>query len=121
MAQIVAVLDDLIFTVKIGDAAKRLGRSIVFVRDEQALARELRARPELVIVDLNTRALPALEVARGLKQDPSLATTAVIGYISHVQTEARAQAVAAGLDAVYARSAFVDQLSRILSTPTVTH
>lgn len=113
--KVLAALDDLIFQVRIGDAAKRAGVDIQFVRTEADLFRLAAGAPDLIILDLNCRSFAPLSAARRLKSEPQFARSRVIGYISHVQTELRREAVTTGLDQVLARSAFVDKLPQILT------
>jgi hypothetical protein len=47
-------------------------------------------------------------------RDPALAAVPLVGFFSHVQTELRERALAAGFDRVLPRSAFVQQLPQIL-------
>ncbi len=104
--KIVAVLNDLMFTVKISDAAKRAGVSVEFAKsaDEAVLKSEGAAA---VILDLNF-APPEL-IAR-LKPVP------LIGYVSHVQSEVIRQARLNGCDTVMARSAFVQGLQKLMES-----
>lgn len=113
--RIVAVLDDLFFTVKIMDAAKRAGMEVVFVKEEAkvlALAGEL---PELMIFDLNTKAVDAVALIQKLKAQPATRNVRVLGFVSHVQVELKQQAQAAGADVVLPRSTFSTTLPTILS------
>ena len=64
----------------------------------------------LVVVDLNAAKMEPIELVREVKQ----AGRRVIGFLSHVDTELREQAVEAGADRVLARSAFAQSLNRIL-------
>lgn len=112
--KIVAVLDDLFFTVKIQDAAKRAGLDIVFVKDEArvlALALEM---PTLIIFDLNTNALNAVSLIRKIKHKPETKHVSVIAYVSHVQVELKNKAQDAGADMVMPRSSFSQNLPAIL-------
>ncbi|HEU0120661.1 MAG TPA: response regulator [Bryobacteraceae bacterium] len=112
--KIVAVLDDLFFTVKIMDAAKRAGLEIVFVKDEEkvlALAREL---PALIIFDLNAHCVNAVDLIQQLKRQPETKELSLIGFVSHVQIDLKQRAQAAGADAVLPRSTFSTNLPAIL-------
>ena len=70
--------------------------------------------PSALIVDLNHRSGKALEVLRTLQSDLKTKDIAVIGFVSHVQTDLMAAARDAGCDLVLARSAFVSQLPSLL-------
>jgi CheY-like chemotaxis protein len=113
-SKVVAVLDDLFFTVKINEAAKRAGLPIVFVKSEKDALDQAAALPALVIVDLNCGALDPLQLVRNLKAEENLKKITVIGYVSHVQGELKLAAQQAGCDMVLARSAFSQNLEQIL-------
>jgi len=115
--KILAVLDDLFFTVKIDQAAKRAGVPVEFVRSAQDALEKARAQPSLIILDLNCASLDPLKLIEDLKSDPALKRVRLIGYVSHVQAELIHQARAAGCDTVLARSAFSKDLPRIMKRP----
>jgi CheY-like chemotaxis protein len=112
MAQkIVAVLQDLMFTVKISDAARRAGIPVEFVKSpEDALQRAVGAAA--VILDLNFA--PADLIVR-LKSAEETRSIPLIGYVSHVQGDLIRQARESGCDTVLARSAFVQRLGEIIA------
>lgn len=113
---IVCVVDDLIFSIKISTAAKRLGVDMYFERSrEQALPTIREKQPVLVIFDLNSRNLAPMEVIAAMKGDPALRSIRTLGYVSHVDTDTITTARAAGIDQVLARSAFSDRLGEILT------
>jgi CheY-like chemotaxis protein len=109
---VVAVLDDLFFTVKIADAAKRAGLTITFIKDaDQALAR-VQEQACIVVVDLNRTSQDPIDLIGRIKQ--SVPDTPVIGFVSHVQVETRQRAQQAGCDVVLARSIVSTQLPELL-------
>lgn len=112
--KVVAVLDDLFFTVKINEAAKRAGQPVVFVKSEKDALDQAAASPALVILDLNCTALDPLQLIRNLKAGENLKKTRVIGYVSHVQGDLKQAAQQAGCDMVLARSAFSQNLPQLL-------
>jgi len=112
--KVVAVLDDLFFTVKINEAAKRANQPVVFVKSEKDALDQAAARPTLMIIDLNCTALDPLQLIRTLKADENLKKIRVIGYVSHVQGELKQAAQQAGCDMVLARSAFSQNLPQLL-------
>lgn len=112
--RVVAVLDDLMFTVKINEAAKRSGVDIVFVKTEIDVYEQAKTKPALIILDLNCSSVPMLKIAETLKTDPQFKSISVIGYVSHVQVDLKQQAQDAGLDMVMPRSAFSINLPQIL-------
>lgn len=112
--KIVAVLDDLMFTVKINEAAKRAGQPAVFVKSEKDALDQAAALPAVIIIDLNCGALDPLQLIRNLKSDENLKKIRLVGYVSHVQGELKQAAQQAGCDLVLARSAFSQNLPQIL-------
>ena len=112
--KIVALLSDLMFTVKIQDAAKRAGVEAVFVRSEVEAMAQAREHPAVVILDLNNAAINALDVISRLKTDAATRRVKLLGYVSHVQADLRRAAEEKGCDAVLPRSAFSSRLPEIL-------
>ncbi len=113
-SKIVAVLDDLFFTVKINESAKRAGMPIVFVKSEKDALEQAGQKPSLIILDLNCCAIEPLTLIRKLKSDQETKAISLIGYLSHVQGELKQKAQEAGCDMVMARSAFSQNLPQIL-------
>lgn len=116
---VLAVLNDLMFTAKIQDAAKRTRTKTVLATTEADALQKAKDKPELIILDLNTTALDALQLIRKLKQDAETLDTRLVGFVSHVQTELRQQALEAGCDQVVARSVFSQNLPAILNAGEV--
>jgi CheY-like chemotaxis protein len=112
--KIVAVLSDLMFTVKIQEAAKRAGVQPVFVKSEDEALAEAKQHPAVIIVDLNNSALNALDVITKLKGDEVTRDISLLGYVSHVQADLKQAAEERGCDAVMPRSAFSHNLAAIL-------
>ena len=120
---IVAVLSDLMFTVKIQDAARRAGLESVFVSNEQDTLRLAAGQPALIILDLNMNAVEPLRLIERLKGDAATRGIPLLGFVSHVQTDLRSAAERQGCDTVLARSAFSQNLSAILAryAPPASH
>jgi CheY-like chemotaxis protein len=114
--KILVVMSDLFFSVKINDAAKKLGRGVEFVKDEAVAREKIKAGPALAIFDLNCASVDPIELIRLMKSDPATARIRTIGFVSHVQTEIRQKAVESGCDAVVARSAFAQNLTAMLES-----
>ena len=113
--KILAVVEDLLFTVKISDAAKRAGLDVEFVKSERdVIDKATHEKPLLVILDLNFTAVQPLKLIAKLKSDGEMKQISVIGYLSHVQGELKQQAQEAGANIVMARSAFSQNLQQIL-------
>lgn len=112
--KIIAVLDDLFFTVKINDAAKRAGMDVEFVKSEKDLVDKAKERADLVILDLNANSVQPLKLIAKMKGTADLKQISLIGFVSHVQGELKQKAHEAGCDMVLARSAFSQNLPQIL-------
>lgn len=115
--KILAVLDDLMFTVKINDAAKRAGLACSFLKSEHDVLLQAAEGPRLIFIDLNTQAVQAVDLIRKLKADPATSGIRLVGFVSHVQGELKQQAQEAGCDMVLARSAFSANLPALLGRP----
>ncbi|HVT93729.1 MAG TPA: hypothetical protein VHD76_12850 [Bryobacteraceae bacterium] len=113
--KILAVVDDLMFTVKINDAAKRNGFEALFLKSEKDVLEKIKeSSPPLIIFDLNSNSVEPLKLISKIKNSPDHKRISVIGYLSHVQGELKQQAQEAGADMVMARSAFSQNLLQIL-------
>src|SRR4051812_48279793 len=111
---VLAVLSDLMFRVKIEDAAKRAGLQTVFVQSQgDALARA-KERPAVMIFDLNCSLSEPLETIAKLKSDEATRGISLVGYVSHVQVDLKHAAQEQGCDLVVARSALSQNLPTIL-------
>lgn len=111
--KVLAVLDDLFFTVKIKDAASRAGLVVEFVKSEEDVLERAKDYPTVIVVDLNTTTVEPLRLIEKLKASPELRHISVIGYVSHVQGELKQKAHEIGCDMVLARSAFSQNLPQI--------
>ena len=110
---ILAVMDDLIFGVKILEAARRAGEALEFVATaDLALAKAGRPGTR-VILDLNLRGVDTVDLIRQLKA----AGVPVIAYVAHVQVDLRRAAEDAGADQVLARSSFVTKIDQLVQPP----
>jgi len=112
--KILAVVEDLFFTVKINDAAKRAGMDVEFVKSEKDLIHKAKERADLVILDLNANSVQPLDLISKMKGTPDLKQISLLGFVSHVQGELKQKAHEAGCDMVMARSAFSQNLPQIL-------
>ncbi|HZS56110.1 MAG TPA: response regulator [Bryobacteraceae bacterium] len=113
--KIVAVLNDLMFTVKIQEAAKRAGLETVFVKSQQHALDQAKENPAVIILDLNYSEAAPLETIEKLKANDESSKVSLLGYVSHVQVDLKHAAQEKGCDTVIARSAFSQNLPRILS------
>lgn len=116
---LLAVVDDLMFVVKINDMAKRAGLTAKFVKSEfdaLELAREL---PAVIIIDLNGHSVDPIALIEKLKASDETRAVNTVAYVSHVQAELKQKAQEAGCDMVLARSAFSTNLPMILKRSSV--
>ena len=111
--KVLAVLSDLMFTVKIQEAAKRAGLEVVFVKLRENALAQAKLDPSVIIIDLNGTSVDALELISALKADPETSQIELIGYVSHVQVDLKQAAQERGCDTVVARSAFSQNLPTI--------
>ncbi len=112
--KVLAAVGDLMFTVKINEAAKRVGLKVDFVKTEEDLLEKAKEQPIVIILDLNFQAINPLKLIPKLKKQEELKRTSLIGYLSHVQGELKRKAQEAGCDIVMTRSAFSQNLQQIL-------
>jgi CheY-like chemotaxis protein len=114
--KILALVSDLLFTVKINEAAKRNGMQIDYVKNDEDFLSRLKEKPspQLVIMDLNIGSASPVELIEKIKQSDETKAISVLGYVSHVQGDLKVKAQEAGADAVLARSAFSQNLAQIL-------
>ena len=111
MHWILAVVSDLMFTVKIQDAAKRAGAQATFVASHGRALEKLKDKPALVILDLNFDLADPISLIAPNKA----AGVRTLGYLSHVQTELKRKADDAGCDSVVARSTFSQKLPELIA------
>ena len=112
---ILVAVDDLLFSSKIRATAKHAGVDITFARTPGEILQQTRAlRPTFVLFDLNSAKADPIATIRALRQDPELASTRIVGFVSHVDAATIGAAREAGADQVMARSAFAAQLAEIL-------
>ncbi|HLH01596.1 MAG TPA: hypothetical protein VKX25_02415 [Bryobacteraceae bacterium] len=113
---VVAVLNDLMFQARILDAAKRTGHTVRIAKSQTealALAQEC---PVLIILDLNNSIAEPLDLIGKLKAGEQTRPIPLLGYVSHVQTDLRREAVEHGCERVVARSIFFDTLRELLAS-----
>jgi PleD family two-component response regulator len=112
---VVAVLDDLFFSIKIKTAAQALNADVYFERAPERVLESIRSKaPRLVIFDLDSMKMRPMDAIAAMKADAALREVPTLGFVSHVHDDVIARARAAGIDQVLARSAFVDRLGSIL-------
>jgi DNA-binding NarL/FixJ family response regulator len=81
---VLALVDDLFFTLKIGDTAKHLGLPVQFAASvPEFFGRLASARPVLVIVDLTLSSVDMADFFTHLISDLPQATVPILGYTTH--------------------------------------
>lgn len=113
--KIVAVLKDLMFRVKIQEAAKRAGLHAIFVESQADALARAKEKPAVIILDLNHSESDPLETIAKLKSDEAMSKVNLLCYVSHVQADLKRAAQEKGCDTVLARSAFSQNLINILA------
>ena len=125
--RIFAFVDDLFFTAKIQETARKLNITVDFVKSDQEVFDKLaeapaedgqnaqngNGNPALVIFDLNSVASKPLQTIHKLKQRFKRDTN-IIGFLSHLQSDLKMKAQEAGCDMVLPRSAFSQNLPQLL-------
>jgi CheY-like chemotaxis protein len=112
---VIIAVDDMFFVAKIRATAEHLGVTLRSVRNLETLLNVAReGQTELIIVDLHAQKLDPLTVAQTIKSEAQLASIPLLGFFSHVQTELKKNALAAGYDSVIPRSVFSRDLGAIL-------
>lgn len=112
--KVLAVVEDLLFTVKISDAAKRAGLEVEFLKSEKDVLEKAEEKPLLIIMDLNCACVQPIRLISKLKTTPETKGISLIGFLSHIQGELKQKAQEAGANIVMARSAFSQNLQQIL-------
>lgn len=112
--KVLAITEDLLFTVKISDAAKRAGLEVEFLKSEKDVLEKAHQKPLLIIMDLNCGCVDPISIISKLKGAPETKSISLIGFLSHVQGELKQKAHEAGANIVMARSAFSQNLQQIL-------
>src|SRR5215467_7441776 len=111
--RVLAVVNDLFFSVKISEAAKRNGLALEFVKESTEVLAKAKDRPSLIVFDLNFDAVNPLQLITDLKGSAETKGVSLLGYLSHLQSELKVQAQDAGCDMVLARSAFSQNMLMI--------
>jgi CheY-like chemotaxis protein len=108
---VLAWVNNLMFSVRIGEVANALGGHVVLVSTNEELIEKLDIHPSLIILDLNA-------VTGGWQQTVAKAKESgvpVLAYGPHVNVEARKAAEAAGCDEVVANSKLTLELPNLLA------
>ena len=107
-------MQDLMFMVRIQEAAKREGLETIAVKTKSDAVGKAQEQPLLIVIDLNYAAAEPLELIKELKTNELTKDIHLLAFVSHVQADLRAAAVAAGCDTVLPRSAFAQKLPEVI-------
>ena len=112
MGSHIAIVSDMIFATRITGTASKVGAKCKIVKDLGAMNDSLESdEPETVLVDMNCEGISPEDAIRTSKSHWPNAR--VVAFFSHVQTELKEQATAAGADDVWPRSVFVQRLPQL--------
>jgi CheY-like chemotaxis protein len=111
-------IEDLFFTAKIQETARKQGVKVAFVKNEKEAVAALTSgdeenKPALIVFDLNNVNAKPLTLIPKLKAKLKK-TVSIVGFLSHLQGDLKAKAVEAGCDAVMPRAAFSQNLPNLL-------
>jgi len=108
---ILAAVRDLLFRSKIDAAAQRLGVEVVFAPRGTPLSEAARGRPfALVLVDLGEAG--AMDELRTIRSE--LPEVCVVGYLGHLRTDLRDEALGLGVEEVLTRGQLAASLDDVL-------
>ncbi|MBV9609795.1 MAG: response regulator [Acidobacteria bacterium] len=120
MTRIFAFVEDLFFSTKIQETARKLNVKVEFVKNDKDILDRLQENgeagsklPSLIIFDLNNAAAKPLTAIPKLKARLKK-NTSILGFLSHLQGDLKVKAQEAGCDAVMPRSAFSQNLPNLL-------
>jgi CheY-like chemotaxis protein len=110
MADVVYLINDMMFSSKVREVAKQTGVSIAAAREPAAWAAAAR-EAKLAIVDL--RLPTALAALDALAAQPG--SVRVVGFVEHERTDVMDQARAKGCSDVMAKGQFANALPKLLA------
>jgi DNA-binding NarL/FixJ family response regulator len=114
MAKVVFLSSDLMFSSRVGGAAKQLNVQMVLVPNVASLPDKISADCGLVLVDMTLHGLNLPAVVRAVKAAAPQAK--VVAYGAHVDHAALVDAAEAGCDLVLTRNQFNQQYAELLKS-----
>jgi DNA-binding response OmpR family regulator len=112
--EILAVLDDLLFSSNISGALAPRGHAVRIAADTAAVPRLIESKkPAVVIVDLGIQKGDPFELIRLLK---SASGIPVLAYTHHMDAAGQEKAMEAGATKVVSRSQFIKEIGDIVET-----
>lgn len=112
MPDVVYLVQDMLFTSKIREAAKAVGLTVQATREPAALVAAA-SGAKLVIIDL--RLPSALDALSALGADPAAKGVRSIGFIDHEKLDVMDQARERGCGQVMAKGQFANTLPRLFA------
>jgi DNA-binding NarL/FixJ family response regulator len=112
MARVVFLSSDLMFSSRVGGAAKQFGVEVVLVPNAASAPDKVTADCGLVLVDLSLDGLNLPAAVRAVKAAAPQAK--VVAFGAHVDRAALAAAAEAGCDLVLTRNQFNQQFAELL-------
>ncbi len=113
MPRITAIVNDLMFMTKIRNAAEYLGLSVGFPASQDQIDHYLEDC-NLVLVDLENDFLEPIELIERMKSTRGPASPKIVGYLSHLNSLRKSEAISAGCDEVLSRFEINSNLREIL-------
>jgi DNA-binding NarL/FixJ family response regulator len=108
MAQVFALVPDLLFGSRVQGSLAAAGHYVELVADERRLRERLteqsRHAGEVLVVDLTDERLDGSSILESLAADDALEGIRTLAFYSHVDTAVRERATQAGFDLVVPRS-----------------
>lgn len=109
------VADDMFFSSKVENTAKRLDIATVKIKNREELQDKIEAKTiDLVIIDLASRKIDAEKVFTELRNSLEHKKVFCIGYLPHVERELADKFREKGVDLVIPRSRFSREMSKII-------
>lgn len=113
MRDLLIVVNNLFFQIRIRDMASRFGLPTrVATTPAELIEQAQRQVPALIVIDLTIHP-GIIEAIRQLKQEGCPAP--IVGYLPHTLVELAQQAQAAGCDRVLAQGVFAQQLATLIA------
>lgn len=113
MRQVLLLIPDLFFGVKVADTARALGYGVREVAGAAELPAAARAGVAGVVIDTQVRSDWQAAV-RALKADAATAHVPVLAFAPHVDVESTRAAVSAGCDRIVTRGKLSGELPALL-------
>jgi len=115
--RVVAIVDDLMLESRIETAAPD-DIKLIFPRDAKEFKELLDPRPDLIVVSMTGTRLPWVELIQATRAHPLSRDVPILAFGPHMDLELRHGALEAGATRVYANSAFMMALPRLLRGET---